>query len=87
MELKEEKIKEFIIVKVESENENETEYLRRIRAIDRGEHYKFVREYNKSVFTVGGKVCLENDDRLWIIKEIVYNEELDVNIIYIINKK
>jgi hypothetical protein len=79
MELKEKKCIEFIIVKVDTENEYLTE-----ESI--GEYKKFVRDYDENLFLLGGKVCIEGDDRLWIIREIVYNEEYDINIIYVINR-
>lgn len=79
MKTKEKEVIEFIIVKVEDENEYLTN--------DGVQTYtKFVREYNENVFLVGGKVCIEGDDILWIIREIVYNEEFDINIIYVINR-
>jgi predicted nuclease of restriction endonuclease-like (RecB) superfamily len=73
------KVIEFILVKVERENEYLVdEYIQ--------EYEKFVREYDKDVFLIGGKVSIEGDDRLWIIREIAYNEEFDINIIYIIDR-
>lgn len=81
MRTKEKEVIEFIIVKVEVEGEDEYFVKDGIQT-----YTKFVREYSKNVFLVGGKVCIEGDDILWIIKEIVYNEEFDINIIYVINR-
>jgi hypothetical protein len=72
---------EFIIVKVEGEDEYLIE--EEIPFVTKS---RFVRDYNENLFVVGGEVSLEDDPTLWVIREIVYNEEYDLNIIYIINR-
>jgi hypothetical protein len=70
---------EFIIVKVEEENEYLVdEYIKTYK--------RFVRKYDENLFLDGGKVCIEGDATLWVIREIVYKEEFDLNIVYIINR-